>query len=659
MRGQLDGTVGQEAASAEGEPDAIAERVLASLNEHFVVLDRNWRYVYVNDRAAEVLQKPKEVLLGRCIWDLFPDAVGNLYYQELHRAVEERQDTVFDHYDAPSGRWFENRVHVTPDGLSVLATDVTERKRFEQALREREAHFRMLAEVMPQLVWTSAPDGMLDFCNSRWLAYTGLSAEEVNADGWAVVLHPDDVAAALEAWRRASVAGEEYQMEQRLRSADGSYRWFLVRALPLRDEQGNVVKWYGTCTDIDDRKQVEEALRASEREYRATFELAGSGKAQADPITWRFLRVNRRFCEITGYSEAELLERTFQDITHPDDLQGELEDAALVLRGERDQWKREKRFVRKDGSIVWVIVTGSLVHDAEGRPFRAIATVHDITDRKRVEEEREVLFQALQEERAQLRALNDTLEQRVAERTHDLTRANRTLEQRNRELQEFAYVALHDLQEPLRKIRAFSSMLQHEYGSRLDAEVQVILERMENAAARMSQLITDLLTFSRVATRTREFKRVDLRAVADEVLTDLEVSVAETGGRVVIEDLCHVEADPLQMRQLLQNLIGNALKFRRDDEPPVVHVRASLHRQRSGPIAFCRIEVEDNGVGFEEKYLERIFAPFQRLHEHKYSGTGMGLAICRRIAERHGGNITATSEPGKGSCFMVTLPVHQ
>lgn len=448
-------------------------------------------------------------------------------------------------------------------------------------------------------------------------------------------------------------------MEQRLRSADGSYRWFLVRALPLRDEQGNVVKWYGTCTDIDDRKQVEEALRASEREYRATFELAGSGKAQADPITWRFLRVNRRFCEITGYSEAELLERTFQDITHPDDLQGELEDAALVLRGERDQWKREKRFVRKDGSIVWVIVTGSLVHDAEGRPFRAIATVHDITDRKRVEEEREVLFQALQEERAQLRALNDTLEQRVAERTHDLTRANRTLEQRNRELQEFAYVALHDLQEPLRKIRAFSSMLQHEYGSRLDAEVQVILERMENAAARMSQLITDLLTFSRVATRTREFKRVDLRAVADEVLTDLEVSVAETGGRVVIEDLCHVEADPLQMRQLLQNLIGNALKFRRDDEPPVVHVRASLHRQRSGPIAFCRIEVEDNGVGFEEKYLERIFAPFQRLHGHKYSGTGMGLAICRRIAERHGGNITATSEPGKGSCFMVTLPVHQ
>ncbi len=236
-----------------------------------------------------------------------------------------------------------------------------------------------------------------------------------------------------------------------------------------------------------------------------------------------------------------------------------------------------------------------------------------------------------------------------------LARTNQALEQRNRELQDFAYVASHDLQEPLRKIRAFADLLQRDYAPRLEGDGLHYLGRIDHAAERMARLISDLLTFSRVATRVQPFSRVALQTVAEEVLFDLEIALKEAGGRVELHDLPPLEADPMQMRQLLQNLIGNAIKFRDPDRPVRVDVRGRVRPGPDGPAVL--IEVEDNGIGFDEKYLDRIFTPFQRLHaQHEYAGTGMGLAICRRIVERHQGQITARSQPGAGTTFIVTLP---
>ena len=234
----------------------------------------------------------------------------------------------------------------------------------------------------------------------------------------------------------------------------------------------------------------------------------------------------------------------------------------------------------------------------------------------------------------------------------------------NRELQDFASVASHDLQEPLRKIQAFGDRLKTKCAAELTDEGRDYLARMQNAAGRMQTLINDLLTFSRVTTKTRPFTPVDLGQVAHEVAADLEVRVAEVGARVEIGDLPTVDADPLQMRQLLQNLIGNALKFRRAEEPPVVRVSAEIVPSSEARASLtvpaaeaCRITVSDNGIGFDEKYLDRIFTVFQRLHgRDKYEGNGVGLAVCRRIAERHGGSITAGSVPGLGATFTVTLP---
>jgi light-regulated signal transduction histidine kinase (bacteriophytochrome) len=270
----------------------------------------------------------------------------------------------------------------------------------------------------------------------------------------------------------------------------------------------------------------------------------------------------------------------------------------------------------------------------------------DITERKRVEE---------------------TLAQKAAE-----------LARSNTELEQFAFVASHDLQEPLRKIQAFGDRLKAKCDGAIASEARDYLERMQSAAARMRTLIDDLLAFSRVMRSAQPFIPVDLAAVTKEVLGDLELRIERTGAQVEVGDLPVVEADPLQMRQLLLNLISNGLKFQPPGGAPVLKIQASVvepgvtgqvgsatrgsansdQPAAVGPL--CEITIQDNGIGFDEKYAEKIFAVFQRLHgRYEYEGTGVGLAVCRRITDRHHGTITARSRPGEGATFIVTLPVNQ
>ena len=258
---------------------------------------------------------------------------------------------------------------------------------------------------------------------------------------------------------------------------------------------------------------------------------------------------------------------------------------------------------------------------------------------------------------------NDELENRVEARTVDLNLANESLRRSNRELEQFASVASHDLQEPLRKIQAFGDRLQTRYAAELGDNGRDYLNRMLASATRMRSLIDALLTFSRVTTKAQPFVPVDLAATAEEVISDLEERIHRTNGRVELGPLPTIEADPSQMRQLLQNLIGNGLKFIRPGATPVVKVasRQLDPAERNGDsVPSWEISVSDNGIGFEEVYLDRIFELFQRLHgRQEYEGTGMGLAICRKIVQRHGGAITARSMPERGATFFVHLPQRQ
>lgn len=248
--------------------------------------------------------------------------------------------------------------------------------------------------------------------------------------------------------------------------------------------------------------------------------------------------------------------------------------------------------------------------------------------------------------------LQDISQRRQARQ--DLEAFAARLQRSNRELQDFAYIASHDLQEPLRKIQAFGDRLKMRYGAVLDEQGKDYLERMQGAAGRMRELLEGLLDFSRITTNARPFQRVDLAAVARQVLVDLEVRIDETRAQVELGELPTIDADPLQMRQLLQNLVGNALKFHEPGKPPVVRISAVVRDDGR-----CELSVADEGIGFDEKHLDKIFAVFQRLHGRAYEGSGVGLAICRKIAGRHGGDISARSAPGKGATFVVTLPLEQ
>lgn len=271
---------------------------------------------------------------------------------------------------------------------------------------------------------------------------------------------------------------------------------------------------------------------------------------------------------------------------------------------------------RKDGSEFPVSLLRSVVKDEDGDEQAVVGIARDITRRKQIEEE--------------------------------LVRSNKELEQ-------FAYIASHDMQEPLRKITAFGSRRKTHSGAALDEKGRDYLERMENAAKRMRELIEDLLAYSRIATRAKPFEPTSLKTVISEVLSDLEVAIARSKGLLDVGELPIVNADRSQMRQLFQNLIANALKFHQEGKPPEVNIKSQAINSD-----FVEITVSDNGVGFDRKYLDRIFKPFARLHTRdEFPGTGMGLAICEKIVRRHGGEITAKSKVGQGATFIIKLPFRE
>lgn len=333
----------------------------------------------------------------------------------------------------------------------------------------------------------------------------------------------------------------------------------------------------------------------------------------------KIIHVNDKFCEISKYPREELIGQNHRIINsghHSREFF--IEMWKTIASGKI--WEGELRNRAKDGSIYWVNTTIVPFLNEKAHPYQYVSIRYEITQRKAAEE--------------QLRVYADRLESS------------------NRELQDFASIAAHDLQEPLRKIQAFGDRLTTRFGAALGDDGRDYLERMLSSSRRMRKLIDDLLTYSRVTTKAQPFEPTDLNQVLNDVLSDLEIRIEQVKGTIEREPLPIIDADPSQMRQLFQNLIANALKFHRPDHAPVVKVGAKVGSGR------CILSIADNGIGFDEKYLDRIFTIFQRLHgRQEYEGTGVGLAVCRRIAERHGGSVTALSKPDEGARFLVTLPL--
>jgi PAS domain S-box-containing protein len=360
-----------------------------------------------------------------------------------------------------------------------------------------------------------------------------------------------------------------------------------------------------------------DALRRSEQRFRSVFEHAAVGIAIFSPDD-HFVEVNAALTEITGYTQSELLAMTEMDLTHPEDRAAAEERYAHLMAGAESEVASEKRFVRKTGEAIWVRVSTSAVRADEGQVLNTISLIEEITYRRQAEEA-------------------------LAAQAAELARSNA-------DLQQFAWVTSHDLREPIRNLIAFSQLLSLRYKNKLDDEGHRALEFMESSARRMELLVRDLLSYSRVVNaEERGFTRVSLSGALDWAMSNLQVSLDDARAAVIRGELPDVCGDEVQIVQLLQNLLSNALKYR-GATPPDIHVSGV---RRDGIV---EISVKDNGMGIDPRYHERVFGLFKRLHGPEIQGTGLGLAICRKIVERHGGSIRVESEPGHGSTFLFTLP---
>ncbi len=441
--------------------------------------------------------------------------------------------------------------------------------------------------------------------------------------------HEEDRPVVAEAVRRSIELAEPYDLEVRLVSAKGVPKWVRTSGRPVM-EGGRVVKVQGALQDITERKHMELELRASEERFRSIFEQAGVGVVEVDTTSGRILKANRRFCELLGYSEAELLGMTFQDVTHPDERDRDSGQVNRMEAGQLPEYAVEKRYLRKDGSTVWAGLTARPLRVPGGGSHLAVSIVADITGRKLAE--------------AEVQQLTDTLERRVAERTAELERLNQ-------ELERFAHAVSHDLRAPLLALSGFSTILREEFGEQIPRAAHTFLDRIDQASHRMAGLIDGLLQLCRASRNDLNRVPVDLSALAETLLADLASGEPRRVVRTRVEPGMRLNGDPGMLEDVLANLLGNAWKYTGKTADARITVDSVLDQERRW------IRIQDNGCGFDMAHADRLFVPFERLHrQDEYPGRGIGLATVQRIVQRHGGELKAVSSPGQGASFLLTLP---
>lgn len=595
------------------------------------IMDRNGLIKYVSPSASRLLGYTSDERIGHKPFEFVHPAdletVTNAY-QALINGTQSIQHIEY-RYRRRDGSWvvFDTTVKTLFDdsgvaGIAAYSRDITERKRMEDQLSRLAAIVESSSDA---IISTSIDDFTVLSWNVGAERLYGYSVDEVRGKPVAI-LAPEDRQHEVAHIRERLVRGESIEDFETVRlRKDGASVHTSLTISPIKDAAGNVVASSAIARDITQRKRAEELLQRQSAFMKASMDGIAIYDRQG-----RHVYLNDAYLKLYSYDDPSCLIGQSWRSLFPEREVARFNKEVWPELLREGQWRGEASGNRRDGSACLQEISLTAI---EGGGL--VSVVRDITERKKAEEE-------LKEFAAKL-------------------------QRSNRELQEFAYVASHDLQEPLRKVLAFGDRLKARFAEALDSEGLDYLERMRNATRRMQTLINDLLTLSRVTTQARPFVQVHLDELAREVLSDLEIRVEQASGRVDIDHLPILEADPIQMHQLFQNLISNALKFHRSGVAPEVRITNRLLSEEGvqrgnshNGEELCQIVVSDNGIGFDEKHLDRIFTVFQRLHGRgEYEGTGIGLAICRKIVERHGGQITASSRPGEGASFIVTLPLKQ
>ncbi len=645
--------------------------LVESINDIIYAIDAGGRITYISPVVSHVSGHRPEDLIGHQYLELVhPDDRARVQARLGAILAGENGPSEFRMVSASGEvRWVRTFTRpIVVDGQVVelrgVLSDITDLKQQEVAVRRSEALLARMADLSPfgYYVVDCRTDRVL-YSNDRFCRLWGeedlcrdLRREEFRNRDLVARVAPlaDDPGAFIASCSPLQGEGDRAEVMDEVRLRDGRVLWRYSTPIP-GDEERSSGRLYLFKDVTDERRQVEELRRYrdeleglvrertdeltrananlrremavrelatrqqlySEQRFIRIFDQAPIGMAIVS-LESRFLRVNAALCRLTGYTREELLTLGPYDITHPDDVSTGLELTESLASGDREDYARDKRYLQKDGSTVCVHMTIGVVRDASGRPLHLFSMAEDITAQKKAGEQLRVYADALRES--------------------------------NEDLQRFAYVASHDLQEPLRSIVSFSQLLERRLAGDKDADVRDFLGFIVEGGVRMQALIQNLLVFSRVTTAGQPFQPTDAASVVADVLRDHRAAIAESGAVVTVGPLPVVRSDPSQLHQVFTNLVGNAIKYR-GGHPPEIGISAER-------VDGCwRFAIADNGIGIEPEYHDRVFELFQRLHtKEEYAGTGIGLAVVRRIIERHGGSIRVESSPGEGSTFFFTLP---
>ncbi|MGJ5631013.1 GAF domain-containing protein [Nostoc sp. CALU 1950] len=699
----------EQAARAQSE--AARTRItnlLESITDGFFALDKKWRFTYINGQAERLLQKTQNELLGKNIWEAFPEITDTTFYREYHRAILEQVSVEFEEFDPLLNCWLQVHAYPAKDGLSVYFQDITERRRTAEALRESEQRWQLALHGNNDGIWDWNLKTNEVFFSTRWKEMLGYKDHEVSHrwDEWTKRIHPDERDWVLQAFQdHFAKKTPFYVCEYRVQCQDGSYKWILDRGQALWDALGDIVRMVGSYTDITDRKQADEELKRQNLRSQlfAEITLKIRESLQIDEI------LQTTVTEVQKLLQADRV-LIFQ--LWPDGSGTVVQEAVLpgwpVILGENifDPCFKEEYLERyRQGRVSAIedieaahiqpchreflqqfavranLVVPILVRDG----IWGLLLAHQCAAPRQWNNFEMELLQQLANQ------IGIALSQ--AQLLEKETQQSQELARSNAELEQFAYIASHDLQEPLRMVTSYLQLLERRYKNQLDANADQFINYAVDGARRMQTLINDLLNYSRVSTRGQPFMPVDCSVVLEQAIANLQIAIADSRAIVTYDTLPQVMADPTQLTQVFQNLIANAIKFCQNQQPQI-HIgvvkgaeeageqgrqreqggRGAGEQGRQGeqgeeeepmPNAQCPMptqneylfSVRDNGIGLESQYAERIFIIFQRLHgRDKYPGTGIGLAICKKIIERHGGRIWVESKPGQGSTFYFTIP---
>lgn len=618
-------------------------------NMIFVKDAKDFRFLQINKDGERLMGVPRDEIIGKNDYDLFPTEQAN-YLRTTDRKLFETR-TLLDIPEeklttANGDRWLHTKkIPVfdednNPQYLLGIAEDITELKlqndklqqfykelelkvqQRTQELFKSEQRFKALLENSIDAICLTGRDGTIIYQSPSVERMTGYTLEDRNTKKLNDFIHPSDSSRARKLLSSIMDApGTSSFILFRFLHKERHYIWVEGSVTNLLHDESVQALVYN-FRNITEKKMAEEALALSEEKYRLLFSNNPMPAWVFDTETLAFLEVNNAAVNHYGYTVEEFTQMTIKDIRPPEDVQQLLRHRTHTENSKDVIYSGYWRHKTKDGRIIFVEITSRHI-DFKGRTARLVIS-HDITDK--VEAERK------------LNEANETLQVRARE----LTASNKDLEQ-------FAYVASHDLQEPLRMVSSFLQLLEKKYKDLLDDTGRQYIHFAVDGAERMKRLILDLLTYSRAGTSREMSSTIDMNEIAQDVVSTFSFTLKETGAQIIVNHLPQIVAVKSQMHQLLQNLVSNAIKYRREE---ALRIEISCEERDSD----WKFTVSDNGLGIDKRFFEKVFVIFQRLHNKtEYSGTGIGLAICKKIVERHGGTIWLESEVGKGTQFFFSI----